>query len=128
MSEWRVAYCDQYKEDRQDAAFYIDDPTAQWVGAVSRADGKGEFVEIWRVGDMRVYLPESEYLSRRTDDLVEYGITDDATLSRTELSWENNPWFELYYRGEWVGIVEHGVGEAVESAKLLITDAIKIHS
>jgi len=123
---FEVSYTNLYQEDRQDAAFYVDHPDSQWVATVERGDEK---LEVWRVGVMKVWLPEDidqdGILIRYSDQLIENGITTDEELMNAEMSldWQNNAWFELYHpvSQEWTSVVAHEVYDAVYKAGQMLT-------
>ena len=120
MNGFEVVYTNLYAEDRQDAAFYADSPMQTWVATVEYGDDK---LEVWRVGEMKIYLPENEYPIRYTDQLFENGIINDTIMNDTNLEWEMNPWFELYHpvTQEWTSVVAHEVYDAVYQAGRLLT-------
>ena len=122
---FEVSYTNLYQEDRQDAAFYVDYPDSQWIATVEYGDEK---LEVWRVGEMKVWLPEDidqeGIVIRYSDQLIENGITNDEELEMAgrgeyPLDWQNNPWFELYdpIANEWLDIITHDVNDAIRLAK-----------
>ena len=115
MSDFQVEYTMLYAHDRQDAAFYADSPMQTWVATVEYGDDK---LEIWRVGEMKIFRPDDEYAMRYTDQLFDAGITNDELLYDPELVWDMNPWFELYHpvSQEWTSVIAHEVYHAVALA------------
>ena len=117
---FEIAYTMLYAEDKQDAVFYIDSADAQWVATVEYGDDK---LEVWRVGEMKIYHADGEYPFRYTDQLFDAGITNDAELEAAELEWDMNPWFELYHpvSQEWTSVIAHEVYDAVYQAGQMLT-------
>lgn len=119
MSDFQIQYTMLYSEDRQDAAFYADSPMQTWIATVEYGDDK---LEVWRIGEMKIYHPNDEYPIRYTDQLFDAGITNDELLSNPELEWDMNPWFELFHpvSQEWTSVVAHDVRDAVEYASQML--------
>lgn len=119
MNDFEVSYTMLYSEDRQDAAFYADSPMQTWIATVEYGDDK---LEIWRVGEMKLYHPDGEYPIRYSDDLMNTGVVTDALLESAGFEWEMNPWFELYHpvSQEWTSAIAHEVKDAVEYAKEML--------
>jgi len=120
MNGFDISYTSLYAEDRQDAAFYADSPMQTWIATVEYGDDK---LEVWRVGEMKIYLPDNEYPIRYTDELFDNGITNDTILNDTNLEWDMNPWFELYHpvSQEWTSVIAHEVYDAVYRAGQMLT-------
>jgi hypothetical protein len=125
----QVTYSTLYQEDQQSACFYTDHLDVQWIATIEKDD---KCVEVWRVGEMRLWLPDDDggTLIRYSDQLVENGITTDDELEMAgrganPLDWQNNPWFELYdpMAQEWLSVVTHDVYDAVyQAGQLLISN------
>jgi hypothetical protein len=121
---FKVVYNSYYQKDRNDPAFYTWD-SPEWVATV-HLDEKS--LEIWSVGEMKIYL-ENEEIIRYSDDLISNGIdTDEKLFDIPSEAWHNNSWLELRdYEGEWIGDVwsghvYHDVQEAVDACLALLQE------
>lgn len=111
---------------RNDSAFYTmsaDYEILYW----DNAESENRRFYVCRNGEMRINIRKSldtEFsVIRYSNDLEEFGITNDAELAEWEdkgedyFSWENNSWFEVCSRragDEDVNIVVHSLDEAKE--------------
>ena len=119
--KFMIIYTSEYKKDRQDSAFYTWDGP-EWVATAYFED---KALEVWTVGEMKILLPNDEGYIRYTDDLINYGITNDEQLQefsdKYSDSWIHNSWFEIRTtKGEWIddgflAHVYHSVEEAVDA-------------
>jgi hypothetical protein len=112
----------------QDSAFYTNEAGTE---VVWDNDPNKRFYVV-RNGEMRIHATkDGEHIEviRYTDQLRDFGITDDAALAvwsakdEEVFSWVNNSWFEVYDANdsEWYSDPIHAFDEAVEFA-LAISD------
>jgi hypothetical protein len=111
---------------KNDSAFYTmsaDYEILYW----DNAESETRRFYVSRNGEMRINIRkslESEYaVIRYSDDLEEFGITNDDELREWEekgedyFSWENNSWFEVCSRKEGdedLAVIVHELDEAKE--------------
>lgn len=120
-NKFMITYAADYAKDKQDSAFYTWDGP-EWVATAYFED---KALEVWCVGEMKVLLPKDDGYVRYTDDLINYGITNDEELQKLsdsyEVDWIHNSWFEIRTtKGEWLdegflAFVYHSVDEAVDA-------------
>lgn len=110
--------------DQTDAAFYKN-PSSSWVCTLKK---DGFEVDVYCDGDLRARILEDEnrYGEARCGEqlIEEYGVKNDNDLTNMVEEWVNNPWFDLYVRGEHLDEVSHDIGDAVVSAKAYLEETI----
>ena len=88
----------------------------------------GFSVDIYCDGEMRYDLKEHGISIYDGGDLVAAGYDTDKkftdAIEAEELEHINNPWFDLYVRGEHLDAVTHDINEALQCAKAFIEDEI----
>ena len=119
--DWATGFPLAY--DQTDAAFYKN-PSSSWVCTLKK---DGFEVDIYCDGDMRaVVLADENRFAEATsgEELIEeYGVKNDDDLKLIH-EWVNNPWFDLYVRGEHLDEVSHDIREAIASAKAYLEETI----
>jgi hypothetical protein len=89
----------------------------------------GFAVDIYLDGEMRYRNQELEIEIYDGGDLVAAGYDTDKkftdAVEAEELQHINNPWFDLYVRGEHLDCVTHDINEALQSAKAWLEDEIQ---
>lgn len=89
---------------------------------------EGFQVDIYLDGDMRYLNKADETSLYDGDSLVAYGYDTDEkfadALEAQELEHINNPWFDLYVRGEHLDCVTHDINEALQSAMAWLDEEI----
>jgi hypothetical protein len=113
--------CADDREHRQDSAFYTFEPGHEVVFQ----DEENPFFVV-RNGDMRIHATKNghEVVIRYTDQLEEFGITNDKQLGEWSakgeevFSWVNNSWFEVWNDEDeaFDGGVYHELDEAISAA------------
>ena len=87
----------------------------------------GFTVDIYLDGEMR-YNREDGICIYDGGDLVAAGYDTDKkftdAMEAEELQHINNPWFDLYVRGEHLDCITHDINEALQSAKAWLEDEI----
>jgi len=107
----------------QDSAFYTNESGTEVVW--DNAPHKRFYVV--RAGEMRIHATDAngvQHTIRYTDQLRDFGITDDDTLAfwsakdEEVFSWVNNSWFEVYdsVSKNWYSEPIHELNEAIEFA------------
>ena len=107
----------------QDSAFYTNEAGTE---VVWDNDPNKRFYVV-RAGEMRIHATkDGEHIEviRYTDQLRDFGITDDAALAvwsakgEEVFSWVNNSWFEVYDTNDSYYFSDplHSLDEAVEFA------------
>ncbi len=89
---------------------------------------EGFIADIYLDGEMRynnTRIDESYYDG---DDLVAGGYDTDKkftdAMESEELEHINNPWFDLYVRGEHIDCITHDINEALQSAMAWLDEEI----
>ena len=86
----------------------------------------GFVVDIYLDGDMRYRNGDVEICNG--GDLMAAGYDTDKkftdAMEAEELEHINNPWFDLYVKGEHLDCVTHDINEALQSAKAWLEDEI----
>jgi hypothetical protein len=116
------------EETRNDSAFYTYSPDSE----IAWKDFKNECIYfVARVGEMRIHATDKQgirWVIRYTDDLEEFGITNDRELAEWSMkgedvfSWVNNSWFEVFSHNDPDFSEEnsiHDLAEAINHAKKL---------
>lgn len=109
----------------QDSAFYTNEAGTE---VVWDNDPNKRFYVV-RAGEMRIHATKDGHTEviRYTDQLRDFGITDDAALAvwsakdEEVFSWVNNSWFEVYDANDsyYSSDPLHSLDEAVEFALAL---------
>ena len=88
----------------------------------------GFTVDIYLDGDMRYLYKADETSLYDGDSLVAYGYDTDEkfadAIESQELEHINNPWFDLYVRGEHLDCINHDINEALQSAMAWLDEEI----
>lgn len=89
----------------------------------------GFAVDVYLDGDMRYNNTRLDETYYDGEDLVAGGYDTDKkftdAMESEELQHINNPWFDLYVRGEHIDCITHDINEALQSAKAFIEDEIQ---
>jgi hypothetical protein len=114
---------------RKDPSFYVNSPSAETVW---QEEESNRFFVV-RNGEMRIHAKKNAdddhtEIIRYTDDLVDFGITDDTALAEWEnkgeefFTWVNNSWYEVWDTKdtEYFSDPLFDLEEAIEYAKLLL--------
>lgn len=95
---------------------------------VAEVKKSGFEVDIYLDGDMRYRDPENEKFFVVGDELVAAGYDSDKkftdAVEEEKLHHINNPWFDLYVRGEHLDCVTHDINEALQSAMAFLDEEI----
>ena len=120
--EWATGF--PLAKGQTDAAFYKN-PSSSWVCNLKK---DGFEVDIYCDGDMRaVVLADENRFAEATcgEELIEeYGVKNDDDLKLIH-EWVNNPWFDLYVRGEHLDEVSHDIRDAIASAKAYLEETLE---
>ena len=88
----------------------------------------GFMVDIYLDGDMRYLAWQQDINIYDGGDLMAAGYTTDKkftdAVEAEELQHINNPWFDLYVRGEHLDAVSHDINEALLYAKSWLAEEI----
>lgn len=116
------------EETRNDSAFYTCNPDSE----IAWQDFENECIYyVRRVGEMRIHATDKEsirWVIRCTDDLEEFGITNDRELAEWSMKggdvfeWIYNSWFEVFSNNDpnfWEDNVIDNLAEAISHAKKL---------
>ena len=116
------------EETRNDSAFYTYSPDSE----IAWQDFENECIYyVRRVGEMRIHATDKEsirWVIRYTDDLEEFGITNDRELAEWSMKgddvfeWINNSWFEVFSNNDpnfWEDNSIDNLAEAISHAKKL---------
>jgi hypothetical protein len=89
----------------------------------------GFAVDIYLDGEMRYLAWQQDINIYDGGDLIAAGYDTDKkftdAMEAEELQHINNPWFDLYVRGEHLDCITHDINEALQSAKAFIEDEIQ---
>lgn len=85
-------------------------------------------VDIYLDGDMRYRNEEQDITIYDGGDLVVAGYDTDKkftdAMEAEELQHINNPWFDLYVRGDHIDSITHDINEALQSAMAWLDEEI----
>jgi hypothetical protein len=88
----------------------------------------GFAVDIYLDGEMRYHSKDKEVSIYDGGDMMAAGYTTDKiftdAVEAEELQHINNPWFDLYVRGEHLDSVSHDINEALLFAKHWLEEEI----
>lgn len=89
----------------------------------------GFTVDIYLDGEMKYTNSTHSVIIHDGGDLIAGGYDTDKkftdAVESEELQHINNPWFDLYVKGEHLDCVTHDINEALQSAKAWLEDEIR---